>query len=226
MGDGRMRILVVEDEPVLRRLLVELIDREEELEAVGAVETGERALHDVSRLAPDLVVLDLHLPDLSGIEVMSALDGREEAPDVLVVSGDDAEATQIEVARAGARGFVPKAELSKQLADAIRSVGRGETWYSAATAGRILLEYRQLWLRARRQHRPLGQLTERELAVLMGIARGQTNSQIAQDLQVSVHTVKARVRSILRKLKLPTRTEAAVFAAREDLLERSRSTDP
>jgi two-component system, NarL family, response regulator LiaR len=228
-----MRILVVEDDPVVTGMMGELTAREEALaligtvrteeetfELVGAVKTGEEAMREISRLSPDLVVLDLHLPDVSGFEVMERLEQAEDAPRVLVVSSDEGEATQLAAVRAGARGFVAKTALAGRLADAIRAVGRGDMWFSTGTADRLLQEYRQLWQQSRPRCNPFAGLNERELTVLAAVARGRTDRQIAEELTVSVPAVKARLRSIRRKLNLPNRTEAAVLAAREGLLER------
>jgi DNA-binding NarL/FixJ family response regulator len=166
-----------------------------------------------------VVLLDLRLPGLSGQRVLTQLLEMENSPSVLVLSGDDDENTQVDIARCGARGFLPKRDAVNVLARAIRTVSKGEMWFSQKVSSRIFQEHHELVRRVRNQERPLNQLTEREKEVLARVARGLTNRQIAAELFMSIHTVKLHIQNILRKLGLPNRTEAAVYAVREGLME-------
>jgi DNA-binding NarL/FixJ family response regulator len=214
-----MNILIAEDDPLLRTLLGELLAAEPDFEVCGSVASGQECLEFVVSAPPDLLLLDLNLPGISGRRVLEQLGARAESPAVLVLSGEDGEDTQVEAAGNGARGFLAKSEALSCLPAAIRAVGRGETWFSGSVARRIFREYQQLVRRVRTERRPVGRLTDREREVLILMARGRTNIQIADDLVMSIHTVKLHVQNILRKLELPNRTEAAVFAVREGLLE-------
>ncbi len=211
-------VVIAEDDALLRNLLTTLLAQEEGLEVVGSAASGAECLDTVRQLRPRVLLLDLHLPGMSGLKVMEALEPGGEGPLTLVLSGSEDEETQLQAARSGARGFLPKSQAATVLARAIRSVAEGEVWFSRRVSERIFQEYHQLARRTREQDKPLNQLSEREREVLICVARGMTNSQIAADLYMSVHTVKVHIQSILRKLNLPNRVEAAVYAVREGLV--------
>lgn len=215
----RVSILIAEDDALLHSLLADILDREGDLEVVGVAEDGNTCLEVIERLHPMVVLLDLRLRGLSGQKVLSHLLEQPEPPAVLVLSGEDDENTQVEVARSGARGFLPKREAVAVLARAIRAVSKGESWFTPEVTARILREHQDLVRKVRDEQRPLNHLTVREREVLARVARGLTNRQIAAELFMSVHTVKLHIANILRKLGLPNRTEAAVFAVREGLIE-------
>jgi DNA-binding NarL/FixJ family response regulator len=217
-------VLIAEDDPLLRTLLMDILSREQDLEIVGGVPDGNEVLEAVREKEPDLLLLDLHLAGLSGIKVLEALGALAQRPAVLVVSGDEGEHTQLDAARLGARGFLPKSQAVTLLGKAIRTVAGGQLWFSRQITECIFNEYHQLARKVRDEARPLNQLTEREREVLRCVARGLTNNQIARELFMSVHTVKLHIQNILRKLDLPNRTEAAVFAVREGLMEGGTST--
>src|SRR5262249_13048402 len=149
----------------------------------------------------------------------------EAAPAVLVLSGHESEETQLEAARQGARGFLCKSQASTSLQHAIQAVAAGELWLPANILKHMLGEYPALVRRMRAQSRPINQLTDREREVLLRVARGLTNQQIAGELYMSVSTVKAHIRNIFKRFNLPGRTEAAVFAVREGLLEQAENLE-
>lgn len=218
-----MTILVAEDDPLLRCFLVDLLAREEGFQVVGGMAAGRETLDAVARLEPDLLLVDLNPLAPFALQVVEQLTGLAEPPAILVLCAADDEMTQLEVARSGARGFLSKAHAAAALPSAIRAVARGELWYSPEICRSIFHEYRQMVRQSREQQQPASQLTPREREVLIRVARGLTNNQIAADLYMSVHTVKLHVQHIFRKLNLPNRTEAAVFAVREGLLDASGS---
>jgi len=214
-----LSILIAEDDALLRSLLAEILSAQDGFEVVGSMESGREVVDAVARLRPTVLLLDLHLPGLSGLRVLEQLNDLPEGPLVLVLSGDEEEDTQLEVARNGARGFLPKSRAGSVLPQAIRAVAGGELWFTRQVSERIFREYHQLVRRVREQERPANQLSDREREVLVCVARGMTNGQIARDLFMSIHTVKLHIQNIFRKLNLPNRTEAAVFAVREGLLD-------
>jgi DNA-binding NarL/FixJ family response regulator len=214
-----VRILVAENDALLQSLLVEILGREEGFEIVGSVGTIPEALQAVAELRPQVLVLDLDLMGASGVKVLESLGGVPGAPSVLALSGDENEETQLEAIRSGVCGFLPKSQGASALPQAIRALAHGQLWFSPQLSLRIFREYHQLVRRFREEERPTNQLSTREREVLQRVARGMTNNQIARDLFMSIHTVKLHVQNILRKLNLPNRTEAAVFAVREGLLD-------
>ncbi len=217
-------ILIAEDDALLRSFLSEVLDREPDFSIAASVADGNSCLEAIQQHQPQIVLLDLNLPGLSGMKVLERLGQQEtEGPCVLVLSGTEDEETQVEAARNGARGFLAKSQAVSLLAQAIRAVADGELWFSRRVSSYIFLEHQRLVRRVREQDRPLNQLSDREREVLACVARGMTNGQIAGDLYMSIHTVKLHIQNILRKLNLPNRTEAAVFAVREGLLDEEPS---
>jgi DNA-binding NarL/FixJ family response regulator len=212
-------ILIAEDDPLLRTLVERVLAGEEDLQVIGAAANGEEALEMIERLRPNVLLLDLIMPRLPGLAVLEHLAQMEERPAVLVLSTEEDEETQLEAVRNGARGFLPKAQAAANLAKAVRAVAVGDVWYSRRLSHLIFSEFPNRARRQREQERPANQLTERECEVLRRVAQGMTNSQIARDLHMSVSTVKTHVQNIFQKFDLPNRTEAAVFAVRQGLLE-------
>jgi DNA-binding NarL/FixJ family response regulator len=212
-------ILVAENDALLQSLLVEILGREEGFEIVGSVGTIPEALEAVAQLRPQVLLLDLDLMGPAGVKVLATLGELPEAPSVLALSGDENEDTQLEAIKNGVCGFLPKSQGAAALPEAIRALAHGQLWFSPQLSVRIFREYHQLVRRFREHERPANQLSARECEVLQRVARGMTNNQIARDLFMSIHTVKLHVQNILRKLNLPNRTEAAVFAVKEGLLD-------
>ncbi|MFN3649967.1 MAG: response regulator [Armatimonadota bacterium] len=212
-------IVIAEDDSLLRPLLAERLAREEDFEVVGRAGTGREAVAMVTQHAPDLLLLDLNLPELSGWEVMERLASLETPPRVLVLSGEEGERTQLEAARAGAQGFMCKSLAVRKLPEAIRAIFSGDVWFPREVIGQVFRDYPRLIHTEREQEKPLRRLSDREREVLIRVARGLTNQQIAGELYMSISTVKVHISSILQKLDLPNRTEAAVFAVREGLLD-------
>lgn len=212
-------ILIAEDDPLLRRLVERILADSDTLQVIGDAADGLQALQEIERLQPDVLLLDLNMPKLSGMQVLERLGNAETRPAVLVLSTDEDEETQLTAARAGARGFLPKSQAAASLIEAVERVAAGEFWFSRRVSSLILSEYPLLARRVRDQDRPTSLLTDREKDVLIRVARGMTNSQIAADLSMSLSTVKTHVQNIFHKFDLPNRTEAAVFAVRHGLLE-------
>lgn len=218
-------ILIAEDDPLLQSFLREVLAGEDDLQVIGAVSNGRECLETLTRLKPDVMLLDVHLPGMSGIKVLEAMGEAQSPVNVLVLSGDEDERTQVDAARAGAKGFLGKSQARTIIAQAIRAVAAGGTWYSRRVSDLLISDHQRLVRRVRDQERPLNQLSDREQEVLICVARGLTNGQIVEQLFMSIHTVKLHIQNILRKLDLPNRTEAAVYAVREGLLDAAELKD-
>lgn len=211
-------ILIAEDDPLLRAFLTDVLAGHPEIRVLGSVGDGREVLAAANRLKPQIVLLDLHLPGLAGLKVLELLLESENPPRVLVLSGDEANETQLEAARGGAKGFLPKSQAISKLADAIQAVASGGMWFAPQVVEQIFNEYPRLVRRTQQMDRPVDQLSAREREVLICVARGMTNQQIARELFMSLSTVKVHLHNVFQKLNLPNRTEAAVFAVREGLL--------
>jgi two-component system, NarL family, response regulator LiaR len=205
-----IRILIVDDHSVVRQGLRMFLSLDSELEVVGESETGQEALLMARELKPDVVLMDLLMPVMDGIEATKAI--RAELPEVEVVALtsvlEDVSVTG--AVRAGAIGYLLKNSEPEELHRAIRGAAEGQVQLAPAAAARLMREVRA----------PVSPeaLTERETEVLKLLARGQANKQIASSLFVSEKTVKAHVSSILMKLGVQSRTQAALHAVRTGLV--------
>lgn len=212
-------VLIAEDDPLLCSLLAEFVRSCDDLAVVGTVGDGREVVAAVERLRPDVLLLDLRLPGLHGFEVMDRLGQMEPDPLILVLSGEESEESQLLAAQRGAVGFLPKSEGITALPTAIRTITSGEMWFTRGLMTRIVREYVHLSRRLREYEGPGQLLSPREREVLVLLAQGMTNPQIADAVGSSVSTVKVHVRNILQKLDLPNRMEAAMYAVREGLVE-------
>lgn len=205
------RILVVDDHELLREGVVSTLESEPDFDVVGQAASADEAMDVALRLRPDLILLDLYMPGRNGLTLLPAL--RDELPDsrivMLTVSEDPEAVTQ--AFRDGATGYLVKGIRAEAFLDALRSVMSGESYVSPAVAGHILRGRHG----GRSENTDLDALTNREREVLQLMAKGFTNHDIAEDLVISERTVKRHVTSILSKMNLRNRTEAAVRAVED-----------
>jgi two-component system, NarL family, response regulator LiaR len=210
-GTMTIRILLVDDHAVVRAGLHAVLETEPGFEVVGEAETGEGAVIIARKLQPDVVVLDLLLPDLDGVAVTQHIRAaRPETQVVILTSIDKEDASVVRAIQAGAIGYVLKSANVSELVHAIRAGADGQVHLSARAGARLMQK-----MRSSRNHE---MLTDREWAVLRGIANGQSNKEIAVSLNIALTTVKSHVRAILEKLGVDSRTQAALHALRYDLL--------
>ena len=211
---AKTRILIVDDHEVVREGLRALLARREGFEIVGQAGTAEQAIAEAARSEPDVIVMDVRLPDGSGIEACREI--REVRPETKVImltsyADDDAVFASI---LAGAAGYVLKQTRGSVLADAIAAVARGESLLDAAVTQKVLERVRSA--SQRKPDDPLDALTEQEHKILSLIAEGKTNKEIAGEVYLSDKTVKNYVSNILSKLNMRRRSEAAAFIARRE----------
>lgn len=207
---GRHRILVVDDHPVLRHGIVQLIGMEKDLEVTDEAESAEEALRALARSPADLAVVDLSLGGVSGIELLKAIRLRHPATRSLVVTMHDELLYAERALRAGARGYVMKQEAPKRIVSAIREVLAGRIVLSEAMRSRLLERF--VDNPRDPQASPLAVLTDKELEVFRLIGQGMKKSDIARQLQRSVNTVEAHRASIKRKLNLKSAAELSRLA--------------
>ena len=210
-----LRILVVDDHEVVRQGLVALLGRREEFQVVAEAGTVAEALAAQRRFLPDVVVMDVRLPDGSGIEACREI--RSDYPDtriVMLTSYPDEEAV-LSAIIAGASGYLLKQVRGRDLVAALESVGRGDSLLDPAVTERVLERVRRVAAGGERDE--LADLTSQERKILLLVAEGKTNKEIAADVFLSDKTVKNYVSSILAKLNLQRRAQAAAFVARHRL---------
>jgi two-component system response regulator DevR len=210
-----MRVMVVDDHEVVRQGLVALLSRREEFEVVAEAGSVSEAIASARRFLPDLVVMDVRLPDGSGIEACREI--RSEMPEtkvVMLTSYPDEEAV-LSAIIAGASGYLLKQVRGRDLVSALEAVGRGDSLLDPAITERVLERVRRVASGVERDE--LADLTSQERKILMLVAEGKTNKEIASEVFLSDKTVKNYVSSILAKLNLQRRAQAAAFVARHRL---------
>lgn len=210
-----LRIVVVDDHEVVRQGLVALLSRREEFQVVAEAGNVAEALAAQKRFIPDVVVMDVRLPDGSGIEACREI--RSEFPEtrvVMLTSYPDEEAV-LSAIIAGASGYLLKQVRGRDLVAALESVGRGDSLLDPAVTERVLERVRRVAAGGERDE--LSELTAQERKILLLVADGKTNKEIAADVFLSDKTVKNYVSSILAKLNLQRRAQAAAFVARHRL---------
>jgi len=201
-----MRVIVCDDHPVFRDGLRLLLD-ELGVDVVASVATGEDAVRTAAELHPDVVVMDLHLPSLSGIEATRAIRSRNPAPGVLVLTMLDDDTALLAALRAGANGYLLKGADHADVERALIAVANGQVMLAAEVADRL-----RSGLESAHTLRPFPTLSRREEEVLELIARGRSNEQIARSLFLSVKTVRNNVTAILGKLGVDNRAAAVAMA--------------
>lgn len=213
-----MRLLLVDDHEVVRSGLRMLLESQEDIQIVGEAGTGAEALQAVERLKPEVILLDIGLPDMSGIQVMERI--REIEPDIAVVALTIHEDKEyfFKMLDAGATGYVPKRAAPDELLTAIRAAAQGQVYLYPSLATLLVKDYLVQDAEAR-ESRKLNGLTERELEVLTHVADGATNAEIGLDLSISPKTVARHRENIMAKLNLHSRTELVKYAIRKGIIK-------
>ncbi|CAL9470391.1 Transcriptional regulatory protein LnrK [Streptomyces sp. enrichment culture] len=210
-----VRVLIADDQVMVREGFSVLLNAMPDIEVAGEAVNGREAVDKVRELAPDVVLMDIRMPELNGIEATREIAAADAAAKVLVLTTFDLDEYVYQALRAGASGFLLKDASARQLADAVRVVASGEALLAPSVTRRLITEFSRL-ADAPRPPGPVraayGDLTERETEVLVLIAQGLSNAEIAGRLVVAESTVKTHVSRILVKLGLRDRTQAAVFA--------------
>jgi DNA-binding NarL/FixJ family response regulator len=214
-------VLIVDDHQMVRQGLRFLLEQEDGIQVIGEAADGPSAIQAVRALAPTVVLLDLFLPGQDGLSVLTQLKHDRPATEVLMLTSSQDDQHLLAAIRAGALAYLPKTAGVDQVVTAVRAAARGESVLEPRIAARLVREVRQATVR----RRPLDQLSPRELEVLAALARGRTNRQIARTLQIGEETVKAHVSSILAKLQLADRTQAAIFGLQQRLVPLDQALD-
>lgn len=220
MGAEPIRVLIADDHQLFRRGLRMVLEDEPDIVVTGEAGDGLTTVELAREQAPDVVVMDVRMPILSGIEATRRIRTEQPTTRILVLTISDEEQDLYEAVRAGANGYVLKEISIDEVGAAVRAVHAGQSFISPSMASKLLEEFATLIRRdAERAAAPTPRLTPREMEVLRQVAKGLHNRQIAEVLSISENTVKNHVRNILEKLHLHSRTEAVVYAVREKLLD-------
>lgn len=208
-----IRVLIVDDQMMVREGFSVLLNAQPDIEVIGEAVDGRQAVEKVAELRPDIVLMDIRMPGMNGLEATREIVAADGDAKVLVLTTFDLDEYVYQALRAGASGFLLKDASARQLADGVRVVADGEALLAPTVTKRLIQEFSRLGApkTAPTQER-IGDLTERETEVLVLVAQGRSNSEIAAHLVVAESTVKTHVSRILVKLGLRDRTQAAVFA--------------
>ncbi|CAL9475875.1 response regulator [Streptomyces sp. enrichment culture] len=209
-----LKVLVVDDQGIVRAGFAAVIDAEDDMTVVGEAANGAAAVRLTEELAPDVVVMDVRMPELDGIAATRIITGRENAPKILVLTTFDLDAYVFDALRAGASGFLLKDVHPAELLQGIRVVASGESVLAPSATRRLIGHYASGPSAAA----PVGstpdldRLTGSQRTVLTLVASGLTNAEIAEHLGITVGTVKSHVNAVLRKLGLRDRVQATILA--------------
>ena len=207
-----LRLLVVDDHEVVRQGLVSLLERREHFQVVAEAGTAAEAVEMARKFEPDLVIMDVRLPDGSGIEACREIRAEFPTTRVVILTSYPDEEAVLSAIIAGASGYLLKQIRSRDLVSALESVGRGESLLDPAVTEKVLDRVRRIATGTYTDE--LAQLTQQEQKILLLVAEGKTNKEIASEVFLSDKTVKNYVSSILSKLNLERRAQAAAFVAR------------
>ncbi|ARE75432.1 response regulator [Streptomyces sp. NPDC059558] len=214
-----IKVMIADDQMMVRQGFTVLLNAQPDIEVVGQAVDGADAVAKVAELAPDVVLMDIRMPGMGGIEATSVITAVPDAAvKVLVLTTFDLDEYVYEALRAGASGFLLKDASADQLAEAVRVVAAGEALLSPNITKRLITEFSRLGAPRAPSRARIEALTERETEVLSLIAQGLSNAEISEHLVLAEQTVKTHVSRILVKLGLRDRTQAAVFAYETGLI--------
>lgn len=203
----RIRILTVDDHPMLREGIAAAIARQPDMVLVGEAVNGREAIEAFRSTRPDVTLMDLQMPEMNGVEAISAIRTDFPAARIIVLTTYKGDAQALRALKAGASGYLLKSALRKEMMDAIRTVFAGRSSIPPEIAMQIA------------EHAAADALSEREIEVLQCIARGAANKEVAVRLQISEETVKVHVKHILEKLRATDRTQAVTIALSRGIIE-------
>jgi two-component system, NarL family, response regulator len=203
----KVRILIVDDHPVVRAGLASMLGTQESLDVVGAAWNGQEAFALIERFRPQVMLLDLRMPGMNGIETLQALRSHRDPPRVLVLTNFETDEDVYRAVRAGAQGYLLKSTTQQEMVEAIITVASGRCHFPPHIVSRL----------AHRMSR--SNLTAREREILEMMSKGLTNKQIGTALEISAITARNHVNNIIEKLEVADRTEAVTTAIQQGLLE-------
>jgi DNA-binding NarL/FixJ family response regulator len=214
--DARVRVLVVDDHPIWRDAVASDLTKAG-FDVVATAGEGAQAVRIAGAARPDVAVVDLQLPDISGVEVTRQLAGADPAVRVLVLSASGEQQDVLDAVKAGATGYLLKSADREEFLDAVRRTAAGDAVFTPGLAGLVLGEYRRLAAAPARSGEDTPRLTERETEILRHVAKGLTYKQIAERLVLSHRTVQNHVQNTLNKLQLHNRVELVRYAIEKGL---------
>ncbi|ADL07151.1 response regulator [Thermosediminibacter oceani] len=212
---SKISVVLADDHVLVRKGLKKILEMESDIEVVGEASNGLEAVEEVRTKAPDVVLMDINMPKLNGVEATRVLKKESLKTKVIILTIYDDREYLLELLKTGISGYILKDIDPQALVEAVRAVSRGETYIQPTLTRALIAEYNRLSQPISRASRPL---TAREKEVMAYIAEGMSNIEISEKLGISEKTVKNHVSSILRKLNLMDRTQVAVYALKNNLV--------
>jgi DNA-binding NarL/FixJ family response regulator len=214
-----VRVVIADDQGMVRSGFTTLLNSEPDIEVVGEAVNGQEAITRATQLRPDVILMDVRMPVLDGLQATREITAMDGGPRVLVLTTFDLDDYVYQALRWGASGFLLKDASARELADAVRVVAAGDALLSPSVTRRLIAEFARMGAPRGPSRKTLKDLTERETEVLALVARGMSNAEIAARLVVAEQTVKTHVSRILMKLGLRDRTQAVVLAYETGLVQ-------
>jgi DNA-binding NarL/FixJ family response regulator len=210
---NKIKVLIVDDHAIMRDGIRALLSVNDDIEVVGEASEGKEAIKKVDQLKPDVIVMDIAMPGMDGMEATRQMVKGNSRIKVLILTQHDNKEYILSAIKAGAAGFVPKRAMGSELVSAIRAVSRGDSVLYPSVASALIEDYRQ-----RSELDPYDRLTAREREILKLIAEGHTSQEIADMLVISLKTVLGHRTKIMEKLDIHNRTELIKYAMRKGLI--------
>ena len=209
-----IKVLIADDHPVVREGLSAMLSKEPDIQVVGEAENGAEAINKAKELQPDIVLMDLRMPEVDGVEAMRQIRAANPDTKFIILTTYDSDEYIFKGIEAGARAYLLKDAPREQLFKAIRAVYRGESLIEPTVASKVLDRFADL----SRQAQVVDALSERELDVLRLVAKGARNKEIAAELSITESTVKTHIQAIFQKLGVGDRTEAVTEAIKKGII--------
>jgi len=215
---SKIRLLLVDDHAVVRSGLRMLLESQEDMEIVGECGTGTASIKLAVDLMPDIILMDISLPDISGIEVTRQIEASGSHSRIIALTIHEDEQFFFQMLQAGACGYVPKRAAPEDLLNAIRLVYKEEIYIYPLLAKHLVNDFLQRAAHESANQEAIGELTPREYEILVALANGASNEEIAEKLTISIHTVARHRENLMRKLGLHSRSELVKYAIRKGLI--------
>jgi len=214
----KIRLLLVDDHEVVRSGLRMLLESQEDMDIIGECGTGSASIQLARDLMPDIILMDISLPDISGIEVTRQIEASGSQSRIIALTIHEDEQFFFQMLQAGACGYVPKRAAPEDLLNAIRLVYKDEIYIYPLLAKHLVNDFLQRAAHESANQEAIGELTPREYEILVALANGASNEEIAEKLTISIHTVARHRENLMRKLGLHSRSELVKYAIRKGLI--------
>lgn len=216
---SRVNVLIVQDHPLLASAIAKILEGQQGISVSGMAASGAAAVEEAARTRPDVVLMDFHLPDMSGPDAARLLQGQHKDASLVFHSADESETSLLDAIDAGATAYLTKDATADQIIEAVRRASEGEVLIPVELFARAIARQRAAVTRKRERERLLAEFTPRELDILHLLAEGLDTGAMSARLGIAPHTVEWHVRHVIEKLQVHSKLQAVISAARKGLIE-------